>query len=106
MLAVMSGMASGSTTVDLSTRDLYFESRTTIRADKRRMAAGKHRKRLRWVRSEVPQAPEDMHVRHVRTNGDRPSDHEPGPTPGGPLHLIPVPLATCCFVSPIRDGGM
>jgi hypothetical protein len=34
MLAVMSGMASGSTTIDLSTRDLYFESRTTIRADR------------------------------------------------------------------------
>lgn len=34
-------------------------------------------------------APEAVHLRRVRTNGDRPSGHETGPTPGGPLHLIP-----------------
>ena len=34
-------------------------------------------------------APEAVHLRRVRTNGDRPSGHEAGPTPGGPLHLIP-----------------
>jgi hypothetical protein len=31
-------------------------------------------------------APEAVHLRRVRTNGDRPSGHETGPTPGGPLH--------------------
>jgi len=34
-------------------------------------------------------APEAVHLRRVRTNEDRPSGHETGPTPGGPLHLIP-----------------
>jgi len=34
-------------------------------------------------------APEAVHLRRVRTNGDRPSGHETEPTPGGPLHLIP-----------------
>jgi hypothetical protein len=44
-----------------------------------------------------------VHLRHVRTNGDRPSGHQTGPTPGGPLHLIRTPTATC-HVSRIRDG--
>jgi hypothetical protein len=34
-------------------------------------------------------APEAVHHRRVRTDGDRPSGHETGPTPGGPLHLNP-----------------
>ena len=34
-------------------------------------------------------APEVHGLRRARTNGDRPSGHETGPTPGGPLHLIP-----------------
>ena len=34
-------------------------------------------------------APEAVHLQRVRTNGDWPSGHETGPTPGGPLHLIP-----------------
>src|SRR6266496_5243333 len=36
-----------------------------------------------------PGAPEAVHLRRVGTNGDRPSGHETGPTPSGPLRLIP-----------------
>ena len=34
-------------------------------------------------------APEAVHLQRVRTNGDWPPGHETGPTPGGPLHLLP-----------------
>jgi hypothetical protein len=34
-------------------------------------------------------APEAVHLRRVRTNGDWPSGHETAPTPRGPLHLTP-----------------
>jgi hypothetical protein len=38
MLAIMSGTTPNSTSVDLFTQDLHFESGGTIRADERRMA--------------------------------------------------------------------
>jgi hypothetical protein len=34
-------------------------------------------------------APEVHGLWRARTNGDRPSGHQTGQTPGGPLHLIP-----------------
>jgi hypothetical protein len=38
-------------------------------------------------------APEAVHLRRVRTNGDRPSGHETGPTPGGPRRPSPKRLS-------------
>src|SRR5262249_61504710 len=37
-------------------------------------------------------APEAVHLRRVRANGDRPSGHETGPTPGGPRTSSRTPI--------------